>query len=670
MRFVDPQWLVLLGAVPFLAMLAWWAERVRRARRERFAEPPTWVRLARESSGARRTWGALLPLLAIALLVVALARPQSGTRKTKVEQSGAAIAIALDSSLSMATEDVAPSRFHLARVAIERLTRRLAGDRVALISFSKGAYLLSPLTSDYRAVDLMLDAVEPGAVGQGGSSVGAGVFGALESLAQVEEGVGRLIVVISDGEDLEGQVERAASAAAAHGVPVVALGVGTSEGNPIPVRAPGGELIGYKQDRYGKPVLSRLNEAPLRKLAEETGGEYWKLDPSLSAVEAVVREVERLEREVFDEERLYSFTERYAWLVLPALLLLWIETLLPAAARPPRAKPAAPETLKRVRHASAGALAFLLLTGFDYQTYRETQKGVGAYSRENYEESSRHFTGAIEEADEEAKNAARLRYNLGTGYYKEERYEDAIAEFERAAKLSEDPVLRSRALYNMGNATLARSAKESGQERPDPEAIKQALELYRASLREDPQNAAARHNFEVAHRLLQMPPPPPQDARSRQGEGEQSEQQQQAAKGRQGEQQQEGEEQQARAGAAEQQPEGEQERRAKAAEPQDQGDDRQDQQGQEPREGLADRTREDDASQEQGARREGQTSASGDRKGEPGDRQARAVAEGSTEKGISREEAERILDALAERERELRREQREQLQQVRGDNDW
>lgn len=687
MRLVEPTWLLFWLALPVLAALAWWALGRQRRRAEQFARRPSFVRLHAAPSTTRRVLGIALPLLALALIAGALARPQSGTKQGKAERSGAAVAVVLDTSLSMATEDVPPSRFLLARRTINSLAERLAGDRLALVTFAGDAQLLCPMTSDYRAIDLMLDGLYPGTVGAPGSAIFRGIMGGLVALESADPEAGRAILLLTDGEDWSGGLEQAASKVKDAGVELFVLGIGRTEGEPIPIRAPTGEFTSYKSDPSGQVVVSRLEEEPLRRLASEAGGQYWTLSSNLREIQEIQNGIEQLARATFEEQNLYRYSEQYAWLLIPALLLLWMELLWPVAPR--RVVRAA---AMGMRGASLLALAlWLCLSGFDWGPYRATQKGVAAYSREEYDKATEQFESALDQApevsgDEQGANeAALLHYNLGASYYKAGRVDDAIAEWDRAASMAADEQLRARAHYNAGTAALSRAAaaqQEGGAAQgADPQAdVKQALTRYRRSLELDPRDLSAKHNFEMATKYLQML----QQQQMQQQSGEQGEKQdgeEQQSQGAQQAQAQQGEKNDSDEGQEGQQMAQAQQGEESQQDGEEQSKSAQGEQNEENQpEGLGDRERNDEEEQQMAGAQgdeqsdEQQGSQGMSQGGESGDEQSEASegagAQARSAEEVSREEAERILDALAERESELRRRQRTALQQSRGDHDW
>jgi Ca-activated chloride channel homolog len=268
--FASPAWLVALLALPLLAGLEVWLARRDRDRLSRLVSRPLWGRVVRRP-GERWRWLRLaLLLLGTAGLVLALARPQWGIVRERVEREGVDVVLVLDTSGSMATADAAPSRFFLARQALLQLVARLEGDRFALVAFEGEAYPLVPLTLDADALGLFLETVEPGIVPAPGTSLGVGLAKGLEAFVD-EERRNKVMVLVSDGEDLEGEVEAAVRRAKEKGVVVHAVGVGTEGGQPVPEVDAEGRVTGYKRDESGSAVVSRLDLSTLEAIARGTG---------------------------------------------------------------------------------------------------------------------------------------------------------------------------------------------------------------------------------------------------------------------------------------------------------------------------------------------------------------------------------------------------------------
>jgi Ca-activated chloride channel family protein len=334
MRFADPGILYLLLLLPVLAGGAVVAARVRRRRLQEFAGGAAHLEaFARQVSVHRRAAKTLLLLLAAAAGIVAAARPQWGGKLESVERSGVDVVVALDASLSMAVEDVAPNRLEAARQSAGALIGRLGGDRVGLVTFAGRASLNCPLTVDHEAARLFLEAVDLDAVAVPGTALADALVRAseafeLDGASPVEEG-GRAIVLFTDGENHEEGIAEATSRLVRTGVNVYAVGVGSPGGGPIPLVDADGRTTGFKKDREGRVVTSRLEEAVLEDLAIETGGRYYRATPAGLEIDEIVEEIAGLDAREFGNVLRTRYEERFHVPLAVALLALLAEALIP-----------------------------------------------------------------------------------------------------------------------------------------------------------------------------------------------------------------------------------------------------------------------------------------------------------------------------------------------------
>jgi Ca-activated chloride channel homolog len=279
----------------------------------------------------------------LALLALALARPQCGTRTELARRSGVDLAIVLDASRSMLARDVAPDRLARAKLEVGALLDGLAGDRVGIIVFAGDAFVQCPLTSDYAAARLFLRAVGPDAVPHQGTALADALRGAREVLDAAERGArSKVVLVVSDGEDHGGGVEEAAQALADAGIRVFALAVGGRAGAPIPLLDPAGNVTGYKRDRRGETVVTRLDLAALQALAAKGNGAVFDVEAPGRGVDALRAELDRMDKTELDGRVTVTWEERYAIPAFGALLLLLAALLVPERAGPARRAEDAP----------------------------------------------------------------------------------------------------------------------------------------------------------------------------------------------------------------------------------------------------------------------------------------------------------------------------------------
>ena len=328
MRFMHPELLWLLAALPLLALAGMFSAARRRAALRRFAGGLDYVsRFDRIVSHQRRWVKTLLVYFALACSVVALARPQWGSRLEQVERRGIDVAILVDTSLSMAAEDLAPNRLTHALEAIDRLVESLAGNRVSLIRFAGQPTLMCPMTLDHGAVRLFLDTIDPETTQVPGTALAEALelaVGTFRDEPDVGDGRSRALLLFTDGEDHEGGLDEALRALIDHGISVFAVGVGTTRGAPIPLQ----DGPGYKKDRDGKVVTTRLEPAELERLALETGGRYHKASVGGQEIEEITAVLASLDAREYGSVLRARYEERFQIPLVMALVALLAECLV------------------------------------------------------------------------------------------------------------------------------------------------------------------------------------------------------------------------------------------------------------------------------------------------------------------------------------------------------
>ena len=283
-RFGAGPALWILALVPLLALLYWYGSRRSRAFMDRFGEHEMVRRLRPSVSVAAKRWKAALVLSVVALLGVALARPQFGTRVETVRRQGQDVVVALDVSSSMYAEDLVPNRLERAKIEVGRIIQRLDGDRIALVAFAGDAYVQSPLTADYGAAMMFLNAMDPDLMSTQGTDLAKAIAVAIEALEETPP-ENRIIVVVTDGEDHEGGLAEAILAATEAEVTIHTVGVGSVEGVPLPDA--GGSGGGFRRDDAGNVITTRLNETALQDIALQTGGEYHRVGQGAGGARAI-----------------------------------------------------------------------------------------------------------------------------------------------------------------------------------------------------------------------------------------------------------------------------------------------------------------------------------------------------------------------------------------------
>ena len=327
MRF-GAQWcLWLLLAVPVLAALLLLAFRRRRRLLERLGDLPLMERLSGSLSQEKRLIKAALLVVASVFLILALARPQWGAKTEVVTRRGIDVMVAVDTSLSMLAEDVKPSRLEQARAAVLSLMDLLQGDRIGLVAFAGTAYVACPLTLDYSAAAMFVDVLDPDLLPVPGTAIAAAIRTAT---AAFPEQVRRhkVLILITDGEDHEGDVEAAAAAAAEQGVVIYTVGLGSPAGTPIPLRNERGEVTGYKEDKERRKVTSRLGEDALEAVAAATRGKYFRSTPEGIELRRIYEEIAAMDQKSLSSRLQTAYEERFPIPLAAALMLLGLEAAL------------------------------------------------------------------------------------------------------------------------------------------------------------------------------------------------------------------------------------------------------------------------------------------------------------------------------------------------------
>lgn len=328
--FRELLWIYLL--VPAVVVFFWYVLRLKRRAIETLGESELMHRLSLTVSQRGQRAKMLLLIATIALLVTALARPQFGTRVETVRREGQDIVVALDLSSSMLAEDIAPNRLEKAKHAIGTLIGRLEGDRIGLVAFAGDAFVQSPLTVDYGAATLFLNAMSTDLMPVQGTNLAEALRISIEAFEAGEQ-QHRILIVITDGEDHEGEIEGAVDRANEEGIRIYTVGVGSPDGVPIPEFDANGRLSGYKRDENGEVVTTSLDEATLESIARETGGRYLRATPGENELDRLAEEIAEMAGREFEARQVTQYEEQYQIFLGFALVFLFAELLVPERRR-------------------------------------------------------------------------------------------------------------------------------------------------------------------------------------------------------------------------------------------------------------------------------------------------------------------------------------------------
>lgn len=475
-RFEDPIYLYALALIPLLAVLHFLLIRQQKKRLLKFGDRELVRQLMPDVSRFRPLVKFSLLLTALALLIVMIARPQFGTKINHEKRTGIETIIALDVSNSMLAEDVAPSRLDRSKMMVENLVDNFTNDKIGLIVFAGDAFIQLPITSDYVSAKMFLSNISPSMISIQGTDIAKAISMASHSFTQ-QEGVGKAIIVITDGEDHEGGALEAAKEAKDKGMRVYILGVGSTKGAPIPTG--NGD---YMKDNTGQTVMTGLNEQMCREIAQAGGGAYIHVENNSNAQDQLDQELNKLAKKEIESTVYSDYDEQFQAVGIIVLLLLIIEICI-LDIKNPMLKNIS--LFKRKQKVVTLLLTLLISTAIQAQTDRLlVRQGNKQFRAGNYAEAEVSYRKAVEK---NPQNAQAL-YNLGNALLGQRKDSAAVSQFEQAAKLETNPIRKSQAFHNIG--VVCQGQKQ----------FAQAIEAYKESLRNNPADDETRYNLELCKR--------------------------------------------------------------------------------------------------------------------------------------------------------------------------
>ncbi len=333
MSFAEPRFLTSLILIPLLMLFLLWTSRRKKAAMARLGNPALLERLTANANRRGLRWRNALWLAALAAMIVALARPQWGTEVQTVEQQGIEIMVALDVSKSMLAEDLKPNRLTRAKLEISDLMDRLTGDELGLVLFSGKSFIQFPLTSDVATARQFLDAAAPGVISKQGTAIGDAIRTAMTGFDDTRASQ-KVIIIMTDGEDHDTQPVDAANTAAEKGIIIYTIGFGSPEGSPIPEFNDAGEVIGYKKDRNGETVISKLDEVTLQQIALATGGQYYRASAAGNELSALAGELDKMKKASLESQFESRKIERFQLFLALAIAAMIAAELIPERKSP------------------------------------------------------------------------------------------------------------------------------------------------------------------------------------------------------------------------------------------------------------------------------------------------------------------------------------------------
>ena len=323
MKFASPEYLYLLILLPVILAVYIYSNYRRNRNLRLYGDVQLLKSLMPDVSVYRPGVKFWLSFVALALIVVALARPQFGSKKETITRQGIEAVIALDISNSMMAEDIAPNRLEKAKKIISRLIDKFENDKVGLIVFAGDAFVQLPITNDFISAKMFLETISPALISRQGTDIGGAISLAMKSFTNTE-GVGKAIILITDGENHEGGAEEAAKLAADKGMNVYVLGIGSLEGAPIPADGSND----YRRDKEGNVVVTKLNEQMAQAVAQAGNGAYIRVDNTNNAQKILESEVNKLAKADVTTEVYTEFNEQFEFIAWIAFILLVIEALI------------------------------------------------------------------------------------------------------------------------------------------------------------------------------------------------------------------------------------------------------------------------------------------------------------------------------------------------------
>jgi len=472
MRFLNPEYLWLLLAIPLLIVVRFLAWQKKKKNIRKFGDSQLVKQLMPDVSKYRGTIKFCLLLSALALIIIVVARPQIGSKISREKRNGIETMICLDISNSMLAEDVTPSRLMKSKLLVENLVDNFTNDKIGLIVYAGDAFVQLPITSDYVSAKMFLQSIEPNLIETQGTDIARAVHLAMNSFTQAEK-IGRAIILITDGEDHEGGAKEAVEEAKKKGINVFILGIGDVKGAPIPTSDGG-----YMKDRSGQTVMTKLNEDMCRELAQAGSGKYIHVDNTSDAQEKLNNELSKLQKGESESVIYSEYAEQFQIFALLALLLLIIEVCVQARKNP---------ALKNLTIFGRKAKTTMILLVFSLtcstmqaQTDRQhIRQGNRQFKLQKTEQAETEYRKAL------AKNPQNPQalYNLGCAYLAQQKDSAATTMFEKSAKIETSKKRKALCWHNIG--VILQKHQLYGD----------AIKAYEESLRNNPSDDETRYNL-------------------------------------------------------------------------------------------------------------------------------------------------------------------------------
>ena len=472
MKFSDPYMFYLVWVVFLLGCVLVYGSRKRRKILSDFAADKIFNSIIPGCSAKRRHLKNGFIILAFLFIVIALSGPLIGFRWEKIEQKGVDIMICLDCSRSMLASDIKPNRLERAKHEIIDLLRMMHSDRAGLVAFAGDAVLQCPLTMDYSAFNIFLNALNPDYLPVGGTDLNGAIETALNGFEK-NYNSDKAVILITDGENTSGKPLEAAEKAAKLGVKIFCIGVGSLDGAPVPDKNGG-----FKKDSGGRIIMSKVDDKGLKKIAAITNGRYVRSVAGNMDLDIIYnQDINRnMKKKTLKSTRKKIWENRFQWFLFPALILLAAEILIDEKKKP---------------HNLIVFFLFFSMVFFSTSgncnagTYSSVKKGIIAFSKGEFDKAEKNFI----DAQLNSPTRPDLYYDIGTAAYKRGDFKSALKNFKKALD-TKDTSLKNKALYNLANTEYKMGNLEK------------AVQNYEKVLKRNPKNKNAKENLEFVKKKM------------------------------------------------------------------------------------------------------------------------------------------------------------------------
>lgn len=478
MHFVRPFFVyIAFLSIPALIIFYYFALKQRKKDISGFGNAALLQKLMDNFSARIYKTKIVLVIIGCFFILIALAGPQIGARMVEVERSGIDILIAIDTSYSMKAEDIKPDRLARAKQELFSFINHVKGDRVGVIIFAGTAFLQCPLTLDYNAAKMFLDIIDTDLIQVQGTAIGDAVRLAAKSFSKKER-KHKALILLTDGEDHDSDPSGAANEAKKEGIRIYTIGFGSTSGEPIPMRNDGKSVSGYKKDRKGEVVMSKLDELTLQKIALETGGKYYRSTTGEIEVERIYDDISSMEKKTLQSKMYSQYEDRYQYFLFVGLLCLILEFILSGR-----------RISMKIKKFTAAMFTMLFVMSFSSSSHAsiagKVRQGNKLYNKKNYDEALAKYRDAQIDSPE----MPELHFNSGDALYKKDSYEESVKEFEKST-YSKDINLQAKAYYNIGNS-LYKSGK-----------LEDSILYYKKALEINPGDEDAKYNIEFVQKKI------------------------------------------------------------------------------------------------------------------------------------------------------------------------